>query len=99
VTPGVQATLALVAAVLGWTAVFSIGAKVPGMNHDKFRKAVITAAWSAVTAMLPIVPDLLADEPVLTPRSFARMAVSAFVGALAANFKMPEAKTEPEAKP
>lgn len=96
-TQGAQAVLTLLAACLGWFATLHATRYLPGMSLDKFRPALETAAWSTFGAMLPLLPDLLADEPVLTPRAFARMAVSAFVTALASRFV--PSKTAPKADP
>lgn len=79
-TLGVQATLALFGVICGWVAVYRTIAYAYPMA--KYRAVLETALLAAVGAALPLVPDLLADEPAVTPRAVARAAVSAFCTAV-----------------
>lgn len=77
---GAQATLALFGVLCGWFAAVRILVYVPGMA--KYKPILETALYAAAGAALPMVPDLLADEPSITPRAVARAAVSAFCTAV-----------------
>lgn len=94
-TLGQQAALGLLAVIVGWIGVLNVSSYVPGMKLDKLRPALEAAAAAALSAALPLLPDLLADEPVVTPRQVARAALSAACGVFLLFRKMSEpAKSE-----
>lgn len=93
---GTQAALGLLACLAGWVAAFQISATVPGMSLDKFRPMLESAGAAALCAALPMLPDLLADEPVVTPRQIARAALAAACGVFLLFRRTPSKPAEPK---
>ncbi len=79
-TLGQQAAAALFAVSCGWVAAVRIVVYFSPMA--KYKPALETALYAALGAALPMIPDLLADEPTISPRAVARAAVSAFCTAV-----------------
>jgi hypothetical protein len=88
VTLETQAALACVAVVLGWSATFAIGAKIPGM----FSKDKIVIGLAVVLGA--VVPDLPALVALLDLHPAVARAVCSALLALAAAYNI-----KPAAKP
>jgi hypothetical protein len=91
-TLGQQATLALIGVFLGQFAAVRILLYCSPMA--KYKPALETALYAALGAALPMIPDLLADEPTITPRAVARAAVSAFCTAVVFWLRSPRQNDE-----